>query len=169
VVLKLTIRTFSKETREIILKRLKEIGDNLARAAGLPNNLLPKYDLLDMSIPSVYNNPALGQFLKQSVQTHFGIAAAVKIKPMMIGEDFSVYGQQLDSIPSYILWAGTLTPERKAATALKANKEIPALHTSTFAPDYEQCIPQNIKMMSAVLIDLFNKENIATLQKTKSN
>jgi len=155
VVLKLTIRTFSKEARDIIMKRLKEIGDNLAKAAGLPSNLMPKYDLLDMSIPSVYNNPDLGKLLKQSIQKHFGNAAAVKIKPMMIGEDFSVYGQQLDSIPSYILWAGTLTPDRKAATALKANKEIPALHTSTFAPDFEQCIPQNIIMMNVVLMDLF--------------
>ena len=166
VVLKLTIRTFSKETRDIIMNRLKEIGDNLAKAAGLPSNLFPKYDLLDMSIPSVYNNPELGKLLKESVQKQFGPTAIVKIKPMMIGEDFSVYGQQLDSIPSYILWAGTLSPERKE-WSLKQHIEIPALHTSKFAPDFEQCIPQNIKMMSAVLLDLFKKGNTTTLQKIK--
>jgi hippurate hydrolase len=80
----------------------------------------------------------------------------VKIKPMMIGEDFSVYGQQSDSIPSYILWMGTLSKERKARSS-QNNTEIPALHTSKFAPDYEQCIPMNIIMMSAAMLELFNK------------
>lgn len=156
--LKLTIRTFSKDSRDIIMRRLKEIGDNLARAAGLPENLLPKYDLLDMSIPAVYNNPDLGKLLKDCFCKYISCASVVKIKPMMIGEDFSVYGQQSDSIPSYILWMGTLSPERKALS-LQNNTEIPSLHTSTFAPDYEQCIPRNIMMMSAALLELFNTKN----------
>jgi hippurate hydrolase len=155
VVLKLTIRTFSQESRNIIMKRLKEIGDNLAKAAGLPETLLPKYDLLDMSIPSVYNNPELGKKLKDCFNKYIGIGSVVKIKPMMIGEDFSVYGQQTDSIPSYILWMGTLSAERKSKS-IQANTEIPALHTSKFAPDYEQCIPRNVIMMSAAMLELFN-------------
>ena len=155
VVLKLTIRTFSQESRNIILKRLKEIGDNLARAAGLPETLLPKYDLLDMSIPSVYNNPELGKKLKDCFKKYIGTASVVKIKPMMIGEDFSVYGQQTDSIPSYILWMGTLSAERKAKS-IQTNTEIPALHTSKFAPDYEQCIPRNVIIMSTAMLELFN-------------
>jgi hippurate hydrolase len=155
VVLKLTIRTFSQDSRNIIMKRLKEIGDNSARAAGLPETLLPKYDLLDMSIPSVYNNPELGKKLKDCFNKYMGTASVVKIKPMMIGEDFSVYGQQSDSIPSYILWMGTLSAERKAKS-IQSNIEIPALHTSKFAPDYEQCIPQNVMMMSAAMLELFN-------------
>ena len=156
VVLKLTIRTFSKESRDIIMKRLKEIGDNLAKAAGLPETMLPKYDLLDMSIPSVYNNPELGKLLKDCFNKYIGTASVVKIKPMMIGEDFSVYGRRSDSIPSYILWMGTLSKERKEKS-LQNNTEIPALHTSKFAPDYEQCIPMNVIMMSAAMLELFNK------------
>ena len=155
VVLKLTIRTFSQESRNIIMKRLKEIGDNLARAAGLPETLLPKYDLLDMSIPSVYNNPELGKKLKDCFNKYMGTASVVKIKPMMIGEDFSVYGQQTEQIPSYILWMGTLSPERKTKS-VQSNTEIPALHTSKFAPDFEQCIPKNVIIMSAAMFELFN-------------
>jgi len=155
VVLKLTIRTFSQESRNIIMKRLKEIGDNLARAAGLPETLLPKYDLLDMSIPSVYNNPELGKKLKDCFTKYIGATSVVKIKPMMIGEDFSIYGQQPDSIPSYILWMGTLSAERKTKS-IQNNIEIPALHTSKFAPDYEQCIPKNVIVMSAAMLELFN-------------
>jgi hippurate hydrolase len=158
VVLKLTIRTFSQESRNIIMKRLKEIGDNLARAAGLPETLLPKYDLLDMSIPSVYNNPELGKKLKDCFNKYMGTASVVKIKPMMIGEDFSIYGQQTEQIPSYILWMGTLSPERKAQS-VESKIEIPALHTSKFAPDYEQCIPKNVIVMSAAMLELFNNRN----------
>jgi hippurate hydrolase len=57
--------------------------------------------------------------------------------------------------PSYILWMGTLSPERKAKS-IQSNTEIPALHTSKFAPDYEQCIPKNVVMMSAAMLELFN-------------
>lgn len=148
--LKLTIRSFSKTSRELILKRIKEIGDNLALSAGLGNEKLPKYQLLDVTVPVVYNNIALGNKIRGSIKNHFGDTAVVNVKPVMIGEDFGVYGQSLSNIPSYIIWAGTLNKSLQ-----NQQKTIYSLHSSHFQPDAEAAIPQTIKVMSNCLIDLF--------------
>ena len=148
--LKLTIRSFSKKSRELILKRIKEIGDNLALSAGLDSNKLPKYTLLDVTVPVVYNNIALGNKIRGSIKNHFGDSAVVNVKPVMIGEDFGVYGQTLSNIPSYIIWTGTLN-----TNSVNQQKTIYSLHSSHFQPDAETAIPQTIKAISNCLIDLF--------------
>jgi len=51
---------------------------------------------------------------------------------------------------------GTLLAERKAKS-VQNNTEIPALYTSKFAPDYEKCILKNVVMISAAMLELFNK------------
>lgn len=150
--LKLTIRSFSKKSRSLILKRIKEIGDNLTLSAGLDSNKLPKYTLLDVTVPVVYNNIALGNKIRGSIKNHFGDSAIVNVKPVMIGEDFGVYGQTLSYIPSYIIWTGTLN-----TNTLNQQKIIYSLHSSHFQPDAETAIPQTIKVISNCLIDLFKK------------
>jgi hippurate hydrolase len=150
VTLKLTIRSFSKTSRNLILNRIKQIGDNLALSAGLDSIKLPKYQLLDVTVPVVYNNIALGNKVRNSIKNHFGDSAVVIVKPVTIGEDFGVYGQTLSNIPSYIIWAGTLNK-----SSLNQQKTIYSLHSSHFQPDAESAIPQTIKVMSNCLIDIF--------------
>jgi amidohydrolase len=154
VQLKLTIRSFSETSRQLILKRLKEIGDNMALSAGLSKDKLPTYNLLDMSIPAVFNNPELGMKLKSIIQKEINDSAIVAVKPIMIGEDFSVYGQQLVNIPSYMIWMGSLSPQRKKML-IDNQTSIPSLHSSKFAPDYEAEIPAAIKIMITSLLNLF--------------
>jgi hippurate hydrolase len=134
---------------------LKEIGDNLAMSAGLSKDKLPTYDLLDMSIPAVYNNPELGMKLKSIIQKEINDSAIVAVKPIMIGEDFGVYGQQLVNIPSYMIWMGTISPQRKKMIT-DNQLSIPSLHSSKFAPDYELEIPAAIKIIATSLLSLFN-------------
>lgn len=153
VELRLTIRSFSKEARQLIFDRIKTIGNNLALAAGLDSTRLPFYDLLDMSIPSVYNDPALGARLRANLQRQLGDSAIATVAPVMIGEDFGVYGQQAQRIPSYILWLGTVAPERKKL-ALSGAIELPSLHSPRFAPDYQPAISGAVRLMSLNLLDL---------------
>ncbi len=154
VTLKLTIRSYSETARQLILERLKTIGDHLAAAAGLGKDKMPKYDLLDMSIPSVYNEPALGKSLRTIISKEMGDSAWTTVKPVMIGEDFGVYGRQQKSIPSYLLWIGTVAPDRKAKAA-NGQEELHSLHSSKFAPAYTRTIPAAVKMMSSCLLHLF--------------
>ncbi len=153
VQLKLTIRSFSAAARQTILDRLKTIGDNMAAGAGLPKEKWPQYELLDMSIKSVYNDPQLGARLRNVLSKERGDSSYTTVKPIMIGEDFGEYGQMPTKIPSYLMWIGTVSPERKAL-AQKGEAELYSLHSSRFAPDYTGTIPAAVKTMSACLLHL---------------
>lgn len=90
VELKLTIRSYSADSREKIFRRIEEIGNGIALSAGLDSSKFPTYTLLDMSIPSVYNNPELGKRIEKALSSkkvNVGL-----MPPKMIGEDFGVYG-----------------------------------------------------------------------------
>lgn len=150
VTLKLTIRSYSPESRALILQRLKTIGDQLALAAGMEASQLPKYDLLDMSIPPVFNSLSLGATLKKALAPSFTI---VPVVPTMIGEDFGIYSKQ-NSIPSYLIWLGVLSKSQKEAY-LKDSLGIPSLHSARFAPDYVAVIPAATEAMATALLHLF--------------
>jgi amidohydrolase len=150
VTLKLTIRSYSPESRSLIIKRLKTIGDQLALAAGMEASQLPKYDLLDMSIPPVFNSLSLGGELKKALASSFTIVPAV---PTMIGEDFGIYSKQ-NTIPSYLIWLGVLSKSQKEGY-LKDPLGIPSLHSARFAPDYAAVIPAATEAMGTALLHLF--------------
>lgn len=149
VELRLTIRSFSADTRSLIFDRLKTIGNNMAAAAGLPESKWPKYDLLDMSIKSVYNDPQLGEQLRGLLKKEYGDSSYTTVKPIMIGEDFGEYGQTSTKIPSYILWMGTVAPEKTG------NTDLPSLHTARFVPDYNRTVPAAIRSLGSCLLYLF--------------
>ena len=153
VQLKLTIRSFNAAARQTILDRLKTIGDNMAAAAGLPKDKWPLYELLDMSIKSVYNDPQLGARLRTVLSKERGDSSYTTVKPIMIGEDFGEYGQLPSKIPSYLMWIGTVSPERKALAA-KGEAELYSLHSTRFAPDFTATIPAAVKTMSVCILHL---------------
>lgn len=153
VELKLTIRSFSPVSRQLILDRLKAIGDGLAASAGLPSMLWPEYHLLDMSIGSVYNDSAMGKLVAESIQKKLGKQAIVPVEPIMIGEDFGMYRGN-PAIPSYLVWMGTLTPETQERYKSQ-NQKNPSLHSAQFAPDYQASLPVSIQAMTLALQALF--------------
>ena len=73
----------------------------------------------------------------------------------MIGEDFGEYGQLPVKIPSYLMWVGTVAPERKAL-ADKGQAELVSLHSARFAPDYAATIPAAVKTMSVCILHLLS-------------
>lgn len=153
--LKLTIRSYSSESRATIFRRMHEIANGLAKAAGLPDDKMPAFDLLDMSIPAVYNDPALGSTLRNLITPSFGGSSVTNVKPVMIGEDFSIYGQQPKGIPSYLIWMGTVS-ENRSLQFRAANKSLPSLHSGSFAPDYHETLQKGVSMMTFTLLKLFN-------------
>ncbi|MFZ9660927.1 MAG: M20 metallopeptidase family protein [Chitinophagaceae bacterium] len=157
VQLKLTIRSYSSNSRDIIFKRLKTIADNLALASGLDSTRLPKFELLDMSIPSVYNDPELGSRLRNMINISFGSQAYENVKPVMIGEDFGIYGRTNANAKSYIIWMGTVGKERMNQN-IQENKNLPSLHSSTFAPDYNEVLPASVSTLSTIIYKLLKSE-----------
>ena len=154
VELRLTIRSFSDAARQTILDRLQTIGNNLAAAAGLSKERFPKFDLLDMSIPSVYNTPALGEQLRGILRKQVGEASYATVLPIMIGEDFGIYGRQPAKVPSYIMWMGTASQDNVRIEA-QAKGSLPSLHSAKFAPDALSTLPLAVDRMTTILYSLF--------------
>ncbi len=153
VELKLTIRSFSPQARQLILDRLKAIGDGLAASAGLPPTLWPEYHLLDMSIGPVYNDSTMGKLVAESIQKKLGKQAIVPVEHVMIGEDFGMYRGN-PAIPSYLVWMGTLTTATQEKYKSQ-NQKFPSLHSAQFAPDYQASLPVSIQAMTLALQALF--------------
>ncbi|MEY2692344.1 MAG: hypothetical protein RIT03_734 [Bacteroidota bacterium] len=155
VELKLTIRSFSPSSRQLILDRIKTIGDGLANAAGLAPNLYPEYTLLDMSIGPVFNDANLGDTVKRALVNQSGKASVVAVDPVMIGEDFGMYRGN-PAIPSYLFWMGTLTSASQAKYN-SLNQKFPSLHSAAFAPDFESSLLFSIQAMSTAMQALLVK------------
>ncbi len=156
VELKLTIRSYSEDSRIKILKRIEEIGNGLAASAGLTEANYPKYTLLDMSIPSVFNSPEMGKMLMSAFQ---GKKMPLSVMPAkMIGEDFGVYGTSTH-IRSYMLWIGTTSTQQSDCPDLE-DCFTGKLHTSDYFPDYSTTIPMAVETMRTALITLFNTRPI---------
>jgi hippurate hydrolase len=156
VELKLTIRTYNEESRKLVLERIRVIGDNLARAAGMGEDKLPKFELLDMSIPPVYNDVALGGKLRKIISELGGSDAVQMVKPVMIGEDFGFFRNAYEKeTPSYLLWLGTIAPDR-----IKGDDQnnLPSLHSSQYYPDAEIAIPKGIGLVAGSLFKLLNEK-----------
>lgn len=90
-----TLRTFSKETKEFVEKRMKEVTEGIAKAMNAQASLT----VLEGTNP-VINNLEISKRLKDICESKFGISSVYKerVKPSMGGEDFSVYQEKVSGV-----------------------------------------------------------------------
>lgn len=150
VVLKLTVRTYSEETRLYVHKRIREISRGVAIAAGLSNDKLPEVIIPEEFTPANYNNPELVDKLVASAQRVLGSDHVVGAERQMVGEDFSRYGKTEHQVPTVLYWLGTVPEER-----MKSG-DLPGLHSPFYYPEPELSIKTGVTVTSQALIDLFN-------------
>lgn len=150
VKLGLTIRTFKEEVRQMIHKRIVEICNGTAMAAGLPPERYPKVDFPPVYIAANYNNELLVDKLTRSAKNALGTEHVVDAEVQMVAEDFSAYGRTSHKVPSVLFWLGTAPEER-----IKKN-DLPGLHSPFYYPDPEKSLETGILVTSQSLIDLFN-------------
>jgi metal-dependent amidase/aminoacylase/carboxypeptidase family protein len=112
--LQLTVRSCSYETREYLLRRIKEISNGLARTAGLPEILSPEVTIRDEYTLSVFNDPELADRVVSVLRAEFGDSRVQSVPPVMAGEGFSRYGRTEPPIPSKLFWPDSVDPERFA-------------------------------------------------------
>jgi amidohydrolase len=154
VMLLLTVRSYADDTREFLLRRIREISQGIARTAGMPEDKLPLVSIRDEYTPSVYNDPGLIRSIVPVLKSVLGEAAVQPVDPVMAGEDFARYGRTEARIPGALLWLGAEN-EAKYQSARKQGKVLPGLHSARFAPDAGPTIATGVKSMSAVLRELF--------------
>jgi len=154
VTLKLTVRSYSEEVRQMIHKRIKEISRGVAIAAGLSEDKMPKVVIPDSFTPANYNDPDLVDKMIASAGTAIGKENVIYAEPQMVGEDFSRYGQTADKVPTVLFWLGTVPDERMKSGNL------PGLHSPFYYPEPKKSIESGVSVVSQSLLDLFNNKKI---------
>jgi hippurate hydrolase len=156
VKLQLTVRSYSDQSRDYLLKRIKEISQGVARTSGMSEDLLPEVVVKAEYTPSVYNQPEFTQQVVNHLGQVIGKENVIAVDPVMAGEDFSRFGRTKEKIPSTLLWLGSVN-SAKYKKAKENNEGLPTLHSAKFAPDTKPTILTGVKGMTANAIKLMEK------------
>ena len=152
VTLKLTLRTYNEDVRMMVHRRIKEIAKGVAIAAGLPENLFPVVSFPEDFTPANYNDSDLVDILTAAATESIGADNVEVSEPLMVGEDFSLYGSTEDKVPTALYWLGTAPKERLESG------NVPGLHSPYYFPIPENSIKTAVAVNTTALIDLFAKK-----------
>ncbi|RLD21181.1 MAG: amidohydrolase [Bacteroidetes bacterium] len=152
VTLKLTIRTYKEDVRLMVHKRIEEITRGIAIASGVPENLMPVVTFPGEFTPANYNDSDLVDIMSQAASKSIGEANVLESEPLMLGEDFALYGSTPEKVPTVLYWLGTAPKER-----LESNN-IPGLHSPYYYPIPENSIKTAISVNTNALLELFAKK-----------
>jgi hippurate hydrolase len=149
VQLLLTVRTYKPEVRKRVLDGIQRVARGVAITNGLPDDRMPVFEhLTGESIGATYNDPALTERMVAAVSKEIGAANVIKIDPLMVSEDFSLYS--LDhKIPAVMLNLGAVDPARVAS-----GEPLPSLHSSKFVAVPEGTIRAGVRAVVASAVDL---------------
>jgi len=155
VKLQLTLRSYTDEVRNKTISEIKRIVRGTAISAGLPEELFPVIEIKDEYTPAVFNHPELVEKLRISFEKSLGKGNAVKVSPVMGGEDFGMYGRVEPIIPTALFWLGAVN-KNVYQKAIRDDIVLPSLHSDLFLPDAEPTIDTGVKAMTGAALDLFN-------------
>jgi len=130
--------------------------------SGTKHNIISDEARLQITVRS-YSEKVRDQLLKSIKRITLGIAQAagknnvVSSKPVMIGEDFALYGRTDPKIPICMYFLGSVK-HKQGEGSLPTTESLPSLHSATFAPDAEPTIKTGIKSMTAAVLELMEKK-----------
>lgn len=153
--LQITVRTYKKEVRDLVLNSIQRITKGISQAGGGKDPIIDLH--ADAYVPAVYNNPDLVKKTVPAFIAALGKDNVVPVPPVMGGEDFSWYSLPDLSIPSFQFWIGAVDPA-KVAESKKTGQPLPSLHSSLFAPVPEPTIKTGIKAMTAAVLNLLDSK-----------
>jgi hippurate hydrolase len=158
VKMQLTVRTYKKEVRDVVLAAIERIAKGCAAAAGLPADKMPEVKVRqDEFTPATYNNPELTKRASAAMKAVLGPDSIVAKDPTMGGEDFSEYSLPDHSIPAFMFNVGAVDPAKVAESKKSGALPLPSLHSSKFAPVPEPTIKTGMVGMTAAVLDLMKK------------
>lgn len=150
--MQLTVRSYTDETRRILLDGIREVTVNTARAMGCtkdPDVTLTK----DEYTPAAYNDPDLAEAAAGVFRQVLGDEHVRRIKPVMGGEDFGRYAAHLN-VPGLMFWLGAVEQGLYEASMTPGGPSLPPIHSSKFAPDPEPTIHTGVRCMSSLALAL---------------
>jgi amidohydrolase len=133
--LQMTVRSFTPETRKLLLDGIARIAKAEALAGRAPKEPEITYS---QAQDATFNDPAATRRLGAMLQQKLGKDNVIEGRPEMVAEDFGELGRAA-KCPSVLLRIGAVEPA-KWAEAKKNGTPLPSLHSSGFAPDRERTI-----------------------------
>ena len=152
--LKITVRSYEDEVREKLLSGIRRIAEAQARAAGLPDNLMPEIRIESDYTPSTYNDPDMTERVMGAIAGSLGAERVYERPPSMGGEDFSQYGRTPEDVPTLIFWTGGNDPKAMRAAREGRAPAPPANHSPFFAPLPEPTLKTGVHAMTVGALEL---------------
>jgi len=107
-----TVRTFDKDMRDDLFKRLHRTAEGVAAAQGARVEL--EAPMPGAQNPVTRNDAALTRRLRPSLEKAVGKDNVVDVPPNMVAEDFSYFA---DAVPGLYFFVGVVPPGQDLATA----------------------------------------------------
>jgi hippurate hydrolase len=157
VVLELTVRAFNEDVRKNILASMERMARGVALAAGVPDDRAPIMTVFDAeSVPATYNDPKLVERLKRAFAGALGASNVVDMKPIMVSEDFGLFGLDGHQIPLVLFLLGTSSAQQLQESQ-RTGKPVASLHSSLFLPQAEPALRTGIAATASAVLDLLRK------------
>lgn len=152
--LQLTVRSYSDESRALLLDGIARVAKGEAIAAGMPEDRMPTVTVQDPYTPSTFNTPEFTETVMAGYRSRFGEDRVMQVPSVMGGEDFGQFLRASpDDIQSLIFWVGGV-PADEFAKAQAGEADLPSLHSPYWAPDAEKVIGTAAEAMSSTVLDL---------------
>lgn len=151
--LQLTVRSYTPQTRKLLLDGIARIVRGEAIAAGVPDDRMPVVTVEPRYTPATFNTSPLADHLLQLFTGHFGNDRVVETKAIMGGEDFSQYWLADQSKQATIFWVGGV-PKAKWDAVNGDTTRLPSLHSPFWAPEAETVISTATEAMTVASLDV---------------
>ncbi|MBL9168016.1 MAG: amidohydrolase [Verrucomicrobiales bacterium] len=156
VKLELTLRSFDEKVMAQLVASIRRVCDGLARAAGVPDALLPIVVVTPESVPVTSNDPKLARRLAGTFTEWFGSDRVRVQTPITGGEDFSELGRTAHRIP-ICMWFVGATDAALIEQSERSGVPLPSNHSPTFAPVAEPTLKACVSSMTAAVLELLHK------------
>ncbi len=154
--MQLTVRSYTDETRRILLDGIRDITVKTCRAMGCtrdPDVILREHEFT----PSTYNDPGLAEAAAEVFRRVLGPEFVLTTKPVMGGEDFGRFPKHLN-VPGFIFWLGSVDRDVFEASRRPGGPPLPSLHSSRYYPDPQPTIKTGVKSMTSVALSLLKRK-----------
>jgi hippurate hydrolase len=154
----LTVRSYSDDTRRLLLDGISRIVRGEAIAAGMADDKMPVVELNKENVytPATFNTEPLTQSSVALFTSRFGADRVQMVKATMAGEDFSRFLLADKSIQSLIFWVGGV-PRAKWDAAGGDPTKLPSLHSPFWAPEAEAVIETATEAMVTAAMGVLGK------------
>jgi hippurate hydrolase len=116
---------------------------------------MPEITVADDYTPPVANDPDLVTEVAASMCRILGSGNVIRVDPSTIAEGFGCYGRTPEQVKIGLFWLGGVNPA-KYSESKKKDTMLPALHSSTFSPDFRPAYITGVSAMSRTVIDLLS-------------